>query len=291
MIDWDNLRVFLAAVHSGNYTAAAKRLRIDRTTVGRKLDRLEQQLGVRLFAQSEEGYHPTVAGRRALEVADQMEQLVDGLAAELGSPAGTQAGRLRIAVAAELGAELMADLAAFAASQSPPVQITIRSTADPAEHVVQRKSDIGLCLVDHRPDHLRGRRIARLDQAAYATRASVERHGADPRAQAWIRCSGWSQLPTMRRWDATLRDDVRVAAYVDSWPALLSTVELDVGAAFLWTFVADRRADLVQLAPPDASLGVDLWALVRDDVPMDRPTRAFMDDMTVRLAARIGQAA
>jgi len=288
-MDWDNLRVFLAAVHSGTYTAAAKRLRIDRTTVGRKLDRLERQLGARLFEQGEEGYHPTPAGRRVLEIADAMEQLADGLAAELDSQALRPADRLRVAVAAELETELMPEIAAFAAAAERFVQITIQSTGDPADSVVQRKSDVGLCLADHCPDHLRGRRIGTLRQAPYATAAYLERHG-DGRPAAtrdWIRCSGWSRLPMMRRWDATLADDVRVAAVVDSWPALKRAVELDGGCAFLWTFIADRLAGLARLAPPDPGLGADLWVLVRDDVPMDQPTRAFMDDITGRLTARI----
>ncbi|ARS28406.1 LysR family transcriptional regulator [Sphingomonas sp. KC8] len=292
MVDWDNLRMFLAAVRAGNYTAAAKRLRIDRTTVGRRLDRLEHQLGVPLFAQSEEGYYPTAAGRRALEVADQMEQLMDGLAAELGNGAVAKRGHLRLAVAAELGAELMADLAAFATIR-PDVQMTILSSADPAESVVQRKSDIGLCLADQRPDHLRGRRIGTLRQAGYAAKGYLARGagGGAVQEQEWIRCSGWSHLPVMRRWDAMFPDDVRVAAYVDSWSALRSAVEQEIGAAFLWTFVADRCADLVRIAPLDETVGVDLWVLARDDVPMDRPLRAFMDDITVRLHARIGAAA
>ncbi|WP_380877585.1 LysR family transcriptional regulator [Sphingomonas sp. DBB INV C78] len=284
-MDWDNLRVFLAAVHAGNYSAAAKRLRIDRTTVGRKLDRLERQLGVRLFEQGAEGYHPTAAGRRALEIADAMERLTEGLAGELRDEASQPMDRLRIAVAAELETELMPDIAAFAAAADRPVQVSIQSTADPAESVVQRKSDIGLCLTDHRPDHLRGRRIGTLRQAPYASRAYLARHGDGRPAAAydWVRCSGWSRLPAMRRWDAALGDDVGVAALVDSWPALRRAVELDVGVAYLWTFIADRLPHLAAVAPVEDSLGADLWILVRDDVPMDRPTRAFMEDMTTRL--------
>lgn len=288
-MDWDNLRIFLAAVHAGNYTAAAKRLHIDRTTVGRKLDRLERQLGVRLFEQDENGYHPTPAGRRALEIADEMEQLADLLAADLDSQASRPMDRLRIVIAAELETELMPEIAAFAATAERFVQITIQTAGDPAESVVQRKSDIGLCLADHRPDHLRGRRVGTLRQAPYASATYLERAGAGRPIAAydWARCSGWLRLPAMRRWDATLGDEVRVAAIVDGWPALKRAVELDYAAAFLWTFVADRQPGLVRLAPPHPMLGIDLWVLVRDDVPMDQPTRAFMNHVTAGLAKRI----
>lgn len=289
-MDWDNLRIFLAAVHAGNYTAAAKRLHIDRTTVGRKLDRLERELGARLFEQGDDGYHPTAAGRRALEIADAMEQLADELAAELNPRAFPPVDRLRVAVAAELEAELMVEIAAFAASAERFVQISLQTVGDPADSVVRRKSDIGLCLADHRPDHLRGRRIGTLRQAPYASAAYRARHGHGRPLAAldWIRCAGWSRLPAMRRWDATLGENLRVAAIVDSWPTLRRAVELDAGAAYLWTFAADSLPGLACLAPPDPDLGIDLWVLVRDDVPMDAPTRAFMNHVSAALAVRIG---
>ena len=291
MIDWDNLRVFLGAVRAGNYTAAAKRLHIDRTTVGRKLDRLEHQLGVPLFEQGEDGYHPTGAGGRALEVADAIEQLVEGLVDELAVRPHAQSGQLRVIVASELGSELMPELAAFAAA-NPDIRLSLQSSAEPAEHVIQRKSDIGLCLVDRRPDHLRGRRIGTLRQAPYASVRYLDRkgRGLPLRDYDWVRCSGWSQLPGMRRWDEALGGDLPVSALVDSWSGLRSAVDQDIGAAFLWTFVAGRCADLEPLAPRDADLGVDLWLLVRDDVPMDRPTRAFLNDIADRLSARLGAA-
>lgn len=296
-MDWDNLRAFLAAVHAGSYTAAAKRLGIDRTTVGRKLDRLERQLGVRLFEQGEDGYHPTPAGRRALEIADAMERLADSLTAELNGHALRPADRLRVAVAAELEAELMPEMMAFTAAASRFVEIVVQTADDPVDSVVQRRSDIGLCLADHRPDHLRGRRIGTLRQAPYAShgyldrwsRAGEGRHDSPQDCQYdWVRCEGWSRLPAMRRWHAKSGEDLRFAAIVDNWPALKRAVELDAGVAFLWTFVADRQADLVRIAPPDEALGIDLWLLVRDDVPMEPPTRAFMDDVSGRLAGRIG---
>ncbi|AGH50028.1 LysR family transcriptional regulator [Sphingomonas sp. MM-1] len=291
MLDWDNLRIFLTAVRAGNYTAAARRLRIDRTTVGRRLDRLERQLGVPLFEQGEDGYHPTVAGRRVLEIADRMEELADSLAEEIGGRARAPAGHVRVIIAADLGAELMPDLAAFAAAH-PDIRLSIQSSADPCEDVIQRKSDIGLCLVDQQPDHLRGRRVGTLRQAPYAAAAYTDREKpADPGAVAhWICCAGRPPLPAMRRWDGAIADRAAVAAYVDSWAALRGAVDQGLGAAFLWTFAADPAPGLRRIAPPDPAIGIDLWLLVRDDVPMEQATRAFLHDMADRLSRRIAPA-
>ena len=41
-MEWDDLRIFLAAVRAGSYSAAAPRLGINRTTVGRRVTVLEE---------------------------------------------------------------------------------------------------------------------------------------------------------------------------------------------------------------------------------------------------------
>ena len=40
MFDWDDLRVFLATARGGSFAAAASRLGMDATTVGRRIARL-----------------------------------------------------------------------------------------------------------------------------------------------------------------------------------------------------------------------------------------------------------
>ncbi len=58
-MEWDDLKVFLAAVRTGSYTAAGRLLGINRTTVGRRIDALENALGVSLFQYTPNGPVPT----------------------------------------------------------------------------------------------------------------------------------------------------------------------------------------------------------------------------------------
>ena len=291
MVDWDNLRIFLTAVRAGNYTAAARRLRIDRTTVGRRLERLEHQLGVSVFEQGEDGYHPTPAGKRTLEVADEIARLMDGLVAEIQDMPQVAGRQVRLAVAAELGFELMPDLAAFSESH-PHIDLVIQSAADPADNVLRRRSDIGLSLGTRQPDHLRARRLGRLRQAGYAARdyLALRGEGLAPQDYEWVRFSGWSQAQALRPWDDIFCNDVRVAAYVDSWQAMRQAVDCAMGAAFIWTFVPERCPHLVEVAPVDPALGIDLWIIARDDVPVDAPAKELVDFLAARLQPIFGDA-
>jgi DNA-binding transcriptional LysR family regulator len=72
-MDWDDLRVFLAVARSESLTAAGKLLRIDPATVGRRIARLEADIGVALFAKSPQGYALTDGGARLIEHAEAAE--------------------------------------------------------------------------------------------------------------------------------------------------------------------------------------------------------------------------
>jgi DNA-binding transcriptional LysR family regulator len=48
-MNWDDLRIVSAIRDEGTYAGASARLRIDETTVGRRLARIERTLGLRLF--------------------------------------------------------------------------------------------------------------------------------------------------------------------------------------------------------------------------------------------------
>src|SRR5260370_3116623 len=48
-MNWDDLRIVAAVRDEGTYAGASARLRIDETTVGRRLARIERALGLRLF--------------------------------------------------------------------------------------------------------------------------------------------------------------------------------------------------------------------------------------------------
>ncbi|MCJ2120956.1 LysR family transcriptional regulator [Methylobacterium sp. J-077] len=48
-MDWDDLRVFLQVVRSGQMAAAARLLNLDHSTISRRIARLKGQVGATLF--------------------------------------------------------------------------------------------------------------------------------------------------------------------------------------------------------------------------------------------------
>jgi molybdate transport repressor ModE-like protein len=73
MIDWDDIRYFLAVARGGSVRAAAKSLGVNHATVLRRIAQLEERLGALMFEKLPAGYRLTVAGEEVLELAKQME--------------------------------------------------------------------------------------------------------------------------------------------------------------------------------------------------------------------------
>ncbi|WP_299657535.1 LysR family transcriptional regulator [uncultured Tateyamaria sp.] len=71
---WDDLRLFLAVARAETLSAAAKDVRKDAATLGRRVARLERDLDVVLFRKSPQGYALTEAGAQLLDRAEAVEQ-------------------------------------------------------------------------------------------------------------------------------------------------------------------------------------------------------------------------
>src|SRR5260370_20906727 len=74
MPDWGDVRYFLELSRTGTLASAARRLRVDYTTVGRRLAALERDLGAKLFARTPDGLTLTEAGKSIQAAAEEMEQ-------------------------------------------------------------------------------------------------------------------------------------------------------------------------------------------------------------------------
>src|SRR5688500_170580 len=62
MFDWDDARFFLAIARAGSVSGAGRNLRVQQSTVSRRLAGLEETLGARLFERTPDGYILTPAG-------------------------------------------------------------------------------------------------------------------------------------------------------------------------------------------------------------------------------------
>src|SRR5579862_7255324 len=73
VLDWEQIRLFLAVARERSLAGAAARLRLDVSTVSRRLDRLEEQVGAPLFDRTRDGTTGTELAEQLVAHAEEME--------------------------------------------------------------------------------------------------------------------------------------------------------------------------------------------------------------------------
>lgn len=124
-MDWDDLRVFLAVARAESLSRAGKVLRRDAATVGRRVAKLEGDLGQVLFTKSPQGYALTEAGSRLLAHAEKAEQAVLSGADELAGQSGQLSGQVRIGATDGCASYILPQVCAAIQKEHPELELQI----------------------------------------------------------------------------------------------------------------------------------------------------------------------
>ena len=101
-MEWGDLKYFLAVARGGSLTAAALSLKTTAATVGRRVEALERQLGVRLFDRTQAGYRLTKTGEIIWTKAQEVEEAALALERVAFGNDLRPAGRVRVTTSPEM---------------------------------------------------------------------------------------------------------------------------------------------------------------------------------------------
>jgi len=85
-MDIDQARTFLAITAHGSFVEAGKQLHLTQSTVSARIQRLEDELGTRLFVRNRSGANLTLAGRRFIDYAKRLVLTADQARDDIGLP-------------------------------------------------------------------------------------------------------------------------------------------------------------------------------------------------------------
>jgi DNA-binding transcriptional LysR family regulator len=105
-VNWDDFRIIAAVKEAGTYAGASVSLRIDETTVARRLLRTEHRLGLRLFELTDGKRRPTAQCERILANIEAMAAHVSEIG-KIGAGVIGPAGRFRIACTNAVAEEIL----------------------------------------------------------------------------------------------------------------------------------------------------------------------------------------
>jgi DNA-binding transcriptional LysR family regulator len=277
------LAAFVCTAEAGSFTAAAERLNLTNSAVGKAVSRLEARLNTRLFERTTRSLSLTDAGaafyRTCVRVLDELQVAEQVLAADKMEPFG----RLRVDVPATFGRMRVLPLLLAFAEQHPGLRPHI-SFADRFVDLVEEGIDVGIriggtdawpAVLGHR--FLGTERLIFCAAPSYLTRRgtpesvddlfthdAVTYGRADGSANPWLVKRGVG--PAERR-------SVEGRIIVGDGEAQVEAVLAGCGLAQLATWLVDEHlasGRLVQLLPDAATDGLPLhlvWPRSRQLLP------------------------
>lgn len=184
----DELAVFVEVAAAGSLAAAARRLGVPKSTVGRAVTRVEQDFGVSLVRRMARGQGLTEAGRRLASLASGHVGALRDLSSALVSDAGEPYGTLRITAPADIATLVLAPLVAEFIQRHPRVAVELDSSLRVVD-LVREGYDLALRVVQRGlpASALVARKLARLQLGLFAAPAYVARQGAPRRPEDLVR--------------------------------------------------------------------------------------------------------
>jgi DNA-binding transcriptional LysR family regulator len=267
-IDWDDLRFVLAVADSGSLNRAASTLRVNRTTVLRRINAFERKHGVR--------YTLTDAGNEILAAARGFENAIVSLERKLAGQDLRAEGLVRVTTTDTLLASVLAAPLATFKQEQPGITLDV-TTSNAFANLSKRDADVAIRPAIDPPEFLMGRRVSSVAFAVYA--AST----LDNSYERWIgpddTLAGTSVARWMRSAMPTVRPDIRA----DSLVSMRELCAAGAGLAALPCYLGDSDARLVRVRPPIAEMTTALWVLTHPDLARTARVRLLMDHVSAAL--------
>jgi DNA-binding transcriptional LysR family regulator len=285
MIDWDDVRYFLAVARGGSVRAAAERLGVNHATVLRRIAQLEERLGVRMFEKLPSGYRVTEAGEEVLEFAEQMEASSLSLETRVFGRDQSVRGLLRVTLAPPLATHLlMPDFADFARLH-PDIEMDISSSGELA-NLTNREADVAIRVVYDRktlPLNLHGLKGPEVFGGVYMSRDRLSAWRAGARETIrWIVISmhgipEWVRESEIRAAEISFR--------VNDAEAQIVAARQGIGMTTLPCFIGDADPLLARVPGTSLHMYGTLWILAQGETRKTKRVRLFTEFISGRLAA------
>lgn len=283
---WDDLRILLAVHRHQSFLAAGKSLGLAASTIARRIDALERDLGRPLVHRGNDG---TRLDPDALRLVAMGEELELGLASLVrGGKEATVTGTVRVSLS-EGFIRLVVQVLARLRAKHPSLAVELISESRVAD-LARREADIGVRIVRSSSPAIVSRPMGRAHAALFASRDYVDRRGvkmASAPLHDWVGFdSSLSHLPH-EQWlrelgakNFVFRSNSAIAIEQAVLAGMGIAILSDVQGAAMPTLV---RLDAAKQPPP-----VDVFLAFHRDARKVPRVRVVVDALELELRRQLG---
>ncbi|MGM0766792.1 MAG: LysR family transcriptional regulator [Pseudomonadota bacterium] len=286
-MDWDYLRYIHALAIGGTLAKAGDILGVHQTTVLRRLDQMEEALGVQFFERSRDGLQLTPVGETAFREAERLTVEMENLERKLVGQDSAPVGKVRLAAEDAMMNQLLSPILSELVREFPDIELEVLTDNDVA-NLSHREADLTLRPENKPQATLEGERIAAVESAVYASAQYCRRNrGIDienhPEQCLWIiPDETFSHLAT-GRWYRKHLKQVPSVIRCNSLQSMYALASNGAGVAVLPCYLGESSKELRRLSEPLEGESVDLWLHVNQDTQQMARVRIVMEYLVERL--------
>ena len=280
--NWNDLNVFLEIAKQKNLSGAAIKLGVTHSTVFRRINGLESNIGVKLFYRKPDGYHLTEIGSELLSHVEHVRSHIDDFSRLLDNRNNDLYGNIYVTAPHNLAYRFIPGYVARFREMYPGIHITLL-VSNKEYDLSCLEADLAIRATNEPPIDLVGRKLFSLQWGAYASPSYVERYGhakgLDDLGNQFLIGSDktLAKLPAY----SWLEERVAQSSIVIRCNDLVSMsayAQAGLGVAFLPDDQA--KPDLVRLFELPKDITSDIWLLIHPDMRQCARLIAFRDFLT-----------
>lgn len=252
-MQWDDVRVVLAAARAGQIKIAARQLHLSQATVGRRIARLEENLGLNLLIREPHGCRLSDEGLALLPQFEAVEAEFQTIADHSVAQSIGLQGTVRISMPDGFGLEFLSARIGKAHESYPDLKIQL-VPAPRNFSLSQREADIAIRIERPSSGNIFRQKLTDYSLGLFASQGYIDRRGAPKTLEdlGSHRLIGYvedlietPELNYMYEFSKSWRSDIEVSSAAGQCRAVRS----GAGVGILHHFMTHGVADLVPILP------------------------------------------
>lgn len=292
MLDWNDLRYFLAIHRARSLSGAGRQLKVDQTTVGRRLAAIEAALGARLFSRQTREFMLTTAGDAILPTAERVEEAMLSLARAVEGDDARLEGDVRVTTNEAFANRLLLPSLPALRRRHPAIQIEIISDSRMLD-LGRGEADIAVRARRNAQENIVVKKVGVSAFGLYGSKEYLARAGVpatldDLDGHELIGYSDSLGYLSAARWMANVAIARRCVFRGNTILSVAAAATEGIGLAVIPTFLGETDPALRRVLPGESIANLDVWTAVHQDVQRIARIRAVLRHIGDVFRARAG---